>query len=138
MRRVFTHLTSGWQTGPFIHGEKRFSGRPGLSHFGREATKQNNKSFWPTQPGGRAVSLFSLFFYVFILLIELFILLIKFNSSLTFVKDARERGAHEDCQSPLPGQVGPGLTVQQGYALARTRTSLTEAPRSPNMLVPSS
>ena len=29
----------------------------------REATKQtnNNKSFWPTQPGGRAVSLF--FFY---------------------------------------------------------------------------
>ena len=30
---------------------------------------------------------------------------------LAFLKGARERGAHDDCQSPLPGQVGPGLTV---------------------------
>ena len=64
------------------------------------ATKQQKIS--PTQPGGRAVSLF--FF-----LIEL----IEFNSLLTFLKDARERGAHKDfhTSSPLPGQVGPGLTV---------------------------
>ena len=33
----------------------------------------------------------------------LFILLIEFNFVLiTFLKDARERGAHDDCQSPLP------------------------------------
>ena len=72
------------------------------------SSKQNNKSFWPTQPGGRAVSLFSFFF------IELNLLkFIELNSLLTFLKDARERGAHDDVHtsSPLPGQVGPGLTV---------------------------
>ena len=84
--------------------ESVFLADPDLSHFGREQQQNNNKSFWPTQPGGRA-------FFLFILLIELFILLIKFNSSLTFLSDVRERGAHENCQSPLPGQVGPGLTV---------------------------
>ena len=109
MRRVFTCLTSGWQTTPFIHGGKRFSGRPGLSHFGREASKASKtttKVFGPHSPGV-ARYLFSLFVFI-----ELFLLkFIELNSLLTFLKDARERGAHEDCQSPLPGQVGPGLTV---------------------------
>ena len=78
MRRVFTHLTSGWQTGPFIHGEKRFSGRPGLSHFGREQNNNNNnKSFWPTQPGGRAVSFFLLLYYIYLIKIKY---LIQFRS----------------------------------------------------------
>ena len=49
-------------------------------------------------------------FFLFLSFIS-FILLIEFNYVLTFLKDARERGAHDDCQSPLPGQVGPGLTV---------------------------
>ena len=115
MRRVFTHLTSGWQTGPFVHGGKPCHAvfwQTRLSHSCRDeqATKQQQQKFWPTQPGGRAVSLFFPFF-LFILLIELFILLIEFNSSLTFLSDVRERGAHENCQSPLPGQVGPGLPV---------------------------
>ncbi len=53
---------------------------------------------------GSRETLFFLFFYVFILSIEL----IELNFVLTFlIKDARERGAHDDCQSPLPGQVGP-------------------------------
>jgi hypothetical protein len=56
-------------------------------------------------PAGRA----DLFHFIY-----LFILYIEFNYVLTFLKDARERGAHDDCQSPLPGQVGPGLTVQLG------------------------
>ena len=75
-----------------------------------KTTTTTTTKVWPTQPGGRAVSLFFPFF-LFILLIEVFILLIKFNSSLTFLSDVRERGAHENCQSPLPGQVGPGLPV---------------------------
>ncbi len=52
----------------------------------------------------------TLFFFFFLFFLS-FILLIEFNYVLTFLKDARERGAHDDCQSPLPGQVGPGLTV---------------------------
>ena len=68
--------------------------------------QQNNKSFVPTSPGVARDS----FYFLFILFIS-FILLIEFNYVLTFLKDARERGAHDDCQSPLPGQVGPGLTV---------------------------
>jgi hypothetical protein len=69
-------------------------------------TQQQSKTtkVLPQRAGGRA----RLFF--FILFIS-FILLIQFNFVLTFLKDARERGAHDDCQSPLPGQVGPGLTV---------------------------
>jgi hypothetical protein len=71
----------------------------------------NNKSS-PNEPGLSPETLFSfLFFYLF----TSFILLIQFNfvRVLTFLKDARERGAHDNCQSPLPGQVGPGpgLTV---------------------------
>ena len=108
MRRVFTHLTSGWQTGPFIHGEKRFPGRPGLSHFGREAKQAKQQKFLAhTARGSRGISFFFFFFIYFIKLIKL----IEFSFVLTFLKDARERGAPDDCQSPLPGQVGPGLTA---------------------------
>ena len=67
--------------------------------------KQQQK-FCPNEPGSRE-TLFFFFFFSFILLI----LLIEFNYVLTFLKDHRERGAHDDCQSALPGQVGPGLTV---------------------------
>ena len=59
---------------------------------------------------GSRETLFFLFF-LFIYLFISFILLIQFNFVLTFLKDARERGAHDDRQSPVPGQVGPGLTV---------------------------
>ena len=46
--------------------ESVFSGRPGLSHFGREQQRQqNNKSFVPTSPGVARDSFF-LFFYLFI------------------------------------------------------------------------
>ena len=56
---------------------------------------------------GSRETLFLFSIYLFIS----FILLIQFNFVLTFLKDARERGAHDDRQSPLPGHVGPGLTV---------------------------
>ncbi len=73
---------------------------------------KNNKSlFVPTSPG---VARDSFFLFLFLLFIS-FILLIEFNYVPAFLKDARERGAHADCQSPLalPVQVGPagGLTV---------------------------
>ena len=68
MRRVFTHLTSGWQTGPFVHGGKRFSGRPGLSHFGRLQQPTKQQKFSPNEPGGRA-NVFS--FYVIIITLTL-------------------------------------------------------------------
>ena len=48
--------------------------------------------FRPNEPGGRA-RLFFYFFYKFNLLIEL----VEFNFVLTFLKDARERGAHDLC-----------------------------------------
>ncbi len=103
--------------------------------------QQQQQKFWPNEPGGRA----RLFF--FLLLIEL----IEFNSVLTFLKDARERGAHDDCHSPLPGQVGPGLTVSQGPAVCdcaihtyshdsrdgRTSHDLDESSKTPSMLAPS-
>ena len=73
----------------------------------------NNKNFGPTSPGVARDS-----FFLFILFIS-FILLIEFNFVLTFLKDARERGAHDDCQSPLPGQVGPGLTVERSNGAAQ-------------------
>ena len=66
--------------------------------------QQNNKSFVPTSPGVARDSFF-FFFYLFIL----FILLIQFNF-VTYVRPLKTP-AHDDCQSPLPGQVGPGLTV---------------------------
>ena len=96
--------------GPFIHGEKRFFRKPGLSHSGRfAATATKQQKFRPNEPGGRARLFFSFSFsFSFIYFIYF---LIEFNYVLTFLKDARERGAHDDCQSPLPGQVGPGLTV---------------------------
>ena len=72
-------------------------------------TTTTTTTFWPNEPGGRA-RLFFLFLFLF-LLFYLFISFILFNYVLTFLKDARERGAHDDRQSPLPGQVGPGLTV---------------------------
>ena len=67
------------------------------------ASNKTTKILAHTARGSRGISLF------FFVLIEL----IEFNSLLTFLKDARERGAHEDfhTSSPLPGQVGPGLTV---------------------------
>jgi hypothetical protein len=67
--------------------------------------QQNNKNFGPGV--ARLFLSFLFIHYLFILLT----LLIEFNFVLTFLKDARERGAHDDRQSPLPGQVGPGLTV---------------------------
>ena len=70
----------------------------------RQAKQQNNKSFVPTSPGVARDSFF-FFFYLFIL----FILLIQFNF-VTYVRPLKTP-AHDDCQSPLPGQVGPGLTV---------------------------
>ncbi len=63
----------------------------------------NNKSFVPTSPGSRETLFFS--FYLFIS----FNYLIEFNF-VTYLKDAPERGAHDDSQSPLPGQVGPGTS----------------------------
>ena len=96
------------------------------------ATKQ--QKFCPNEPGVARDS----FYFLFILFIS-FILLIEFNYVLTFLKDARERGAHDDCQSPLPGQVGPGLTVSRArsvcdcaihtysHDLARPRRTLQEA-----------
>ena len=77
----------------------------------REQRQQNNKSFVPTSPGVARDSFF-FFFYLFIL----FILLFQFRYF------PLKTPAHDDCQSPLPGQVddyqsplpgqvGPGLTV---------------------------
>ncbi len=73
-------------------------------------TKKN----WPNEPGVARDSFFLFFSFIY-LLIEL-IELIEFNSVLAFLKDAREHGAH-DCQSPQPGQVGPGLTVERGRSV---------------------
>ena len=78
-----------------------------------KATKQ--QKFCPDEPGVARVS----FFLFFLSLLILLILLIEFNFVLTFLKDARERGAHEDCQSPLPGQV-PGPVSQGRCAIMRT------------------
>ena len=80
MRRVFTHLTSGWQTGPFIHGEKRFSGRPGfVPLWSRTATKQQQKFLAHTARGSRGISFYFLFF---ILLYYIYLIkhLIQFRS----------------------------------------------------------
>ena len=141
MRRVFTHLTSGWQTGPFVHGGKRFSWKTRIVPLLSRWSNKTTKVLAHTARGSRGISFFS--FLLFILLIELFILLlIEFNSSLTFLKDARERGAHDDCQSPLPGQVGPPVSrsiIKRGrsvcdceihtysHDLARPRRTLQEA-----------
>ena len=110
-RRIYYATVNGFISGETPetdrrgHSEKTFF----LFEMSRsKATKQNNKSFVPTSPGVARDSFF--LFLLFISLI-LLILLIEFNYVLTFLKDARERGAHDDCQSPLPGQVGPGLTV---------------------------
>jgi hypothetical protein len=47
-----------------------FPGRPGLSHFGREqSNQQNNKSFGPTSPGVARDSFFLFLFILFIYLI---------------------------------------------------------------------
>ena len=72
----------------------------------KQASKTTTKVFGPHSPGV-ARYLFSLFFFI------------ELNSLLTFLKDARERGAHEDCQSPLPGQV-PGPVSQGRCAIMRT------------------
>ena len=64
--------------------------------------KQQQK-FCPNEPGVARDSFFS--FYLFIS----FNYLIEFNF-VTYLKDALERGAHDDSQSPLPGQVGPGTS----------------------------
>ena len=107
MHRVFTHLTSGWRTVLSSMAESVFFKTRTFPLWSFcKATKQQQKFLAHTARGSRGIS-----FFFFEIEIELFILLIKFNSTLTFLKDARERGAHEDCQSPLPGQVGPGLTV---------------------------
>ncbi len=108
--------------------------------FEMSCSNNNNKNymFKAQRARGRA-RLFFYFFYTFILLIEL----VEFNFVLTFLKDARERGAHDDCQwqSPLP--TGPvsrsnraAVRLCAPYVLTRT-TSSTETPRSPSMLVPS-
>jgi len=71
MRRVFTHLTSGWQTGPFIHGERLFSENPDCPTLvdGKQATKQ--QKFCPNEPGVARDSFFLFFLSFFILLILL-------------------------------------------------------------------
>jgi hypothetical protein len=56
------------------------------------SNKANQQKIWPNEPGGRA-RLFCFVVYFFILFIIEFILLIEFNFVLTFLKDARERGA---------------------------------------------
>ena len=106
MRRVFTCLTSGRQRIRYPWRKAFFLEDPDCPTLVVNKRQQNNKSFVPTSPGVARDS----FYFLFILFIS-FILLIEFNYVLTFLKDARERGAHDDCQSPLPGQVGPGLTV---------------------------
>ena len=70
------------------------------------SNKAKQQKFCPNEPGGRArlFSFFS-FFYLFHLINEL-----NSISLLTSLKDALERGAHDDSQSPLPGQVGPGTS----------------------------
>ena len=51
----------------------------------------------------------TLFFFSF----YLFIYFIYFINSIQLFRYLRplKTPAHDDCQSPLPGQVGPGLTV---------------------------
>jgi hypothetical protein len=65
----------------------------------REATKQQQQKNVPNEPRRVARISFLLFIlFILVILVILFILLIEFNYVLTFLKDARERGAHDDCQ----------------------------------------
>ena len=125
-------------TGPFIHGESVFSGRPGLSHSGRFAASNKTTKVLSQRARGSRETLFIYFillilFIYFILLIfylfyfinfiylfyfinfinsiqfrYLFILLVQFNF-VTYVRPLKTP-AHDDCQSPLPGQVGLALS----------------------------
>jgi hypothetical protein len=53
---------------PFIHhdGEVVFLGRPGLSHFGREASKQEQKVSGPSTPQYTSSDLVMYIVYYFI------------------------------------------------------------------------
>ena len=112
----------------------------------RTATKQ--QKFWPNEPGGRARLFFSfLFIYLFILLIQfnyLFILLIQFNFVTYVPTDARTRRLPESTTRSGRARDLPRLTrprcdcaIHAYYALARPRTTSTDAPRNPSKLAPS-
>ena len=61
------------------------------------------QKFWPNQPGGRARLFFS---FLFIYLFRYY-----FINSIQFrYLRPLQTPAHDDCQSPLPGQVGPGTS----------------------------
>jgi len=64
MRRVFTHLTSGWQTGRFIHGEKTF--------FEMSMASKTTKNLAQRARGSRETLFFFSYFLLFILLLYLF------------------------------------------------------------------
>ena len=106
MRRGFTCLTAGRQRVLSSMAESVFWKTRIVPLWSRSKAKQQKEL--AQRARGRARFFF---LFLFLLFIILFISFILFNYVLTFLKDARERGAHDDCQSPLPGQVGPGLTV---------------------------
>jgi hypothetical protein len=103
MHRVFTHLRL--VTDPSILGGKRFFENPDSPTLVEMSNKTTTKKFGPTSPGVARDSFFFLFY--------LFIHFIYFINSIQFLylRPLIKTPAHDDCQSPLPGQVGPGLTV---------------------------
>ncbi len=83
------------------------------------SNQQNNKKIGPTGSRETLFLFFSFFIY--------FILLIEFNYVLTFLKDARERGAHADCQSPLPSRPGP---VSRSNGAAQPQCAIVRSMRT--------
>ena len=142
MRRVFTCLTSGRQRVLSSMAESVFLADPDCPTL-VDGNKQNsNKILAQRARGSREHSFFSFFFIYFIKLIKL----IEFNFVLTFLRDARERGAHDTARVHCQVRSGPvsrpnraPVRLCDPYVLARPRTTSTEAPRSPSlsMLVPS-
>ena len=160
MRRVFTCLTSGWQTAPFIHWRKAFFlENPDCPTLVAKQSNKTTKVLSQRARGSRetlfffyfyllflfiSFILFTLFFFYFYLLLLFisFILLIQFNF-VTYVPSRRPHTttARVHCQvksGPVSRSNRAPVRLCAPYLLARARTTSTDAPRSPNMLAPSS
>ena len=127
MRRVFTHLSSGWQTTPSIHRRKAFSLEdPDCPTLVVLQASKTTKVLSQRARGSREYS----FFFFFRTLFISFILLIQFNFVLTFLKDARTRRLPESTsrsgRARSHGLTGPlSVRLCDPYALARPRTTST-------------
>ena len=110
MRRGFTCLTAGRQRVLSSIAESVFLEDPDCPTLVVLQQSKTTTKVLAQRARGSRETLFSFsFFFFFYLFIYLFILLIQFNF-VTYVRPLKTP-AHDDCQSPLPGQVGPGLTV---------------------------